>query len=190
MTTAAPDIFSNVHKGIRKALFDACLALGRAGADLERGAAARALLKDALRFVAHHGDNEDQLLVPLLEARAPELAKRLRDAHAPLEVALRNLTSRLATAAPPELYPQSCDFTARYLEHMHDEEQVLEPAIRAVLSVDELVTFGQRAVERTAPADQRMMLGWMLPAMTAADVEAFLARVPAALREELRPLSR
>jgi hypothetical protein len=71
---------------------------------------------------------------------------------------------------------------------MDDEERAFEPAIRAVLSLDEAIAFGRRSVERTAPADQRMMLGWMLPAMTPLDAEAFLARIPPAFAAELRPL--
>jgi hypothetical protein len=65
---------------------------------------------------------------------------------------------------------------------------VFEPAIRALLSEDEAASFGRRSIERTARADQRTMLGWMLPAMTRADAEAFLIRLPAAVASELRPL--
>lgn len=188
MTTTVPDIFTNVHKGIRKALCEACLALGRAGADAERAAAARALLESALRFVTHHGDNEDQLLVPLLEARAPELAARMLQGHERIHSALRALASSVASASTLELYKHTCRFIGLYFEHMAEEENELELAIRAALGPEELTAFGRRAVERTAPADQRMMLTWMLPAMTRVDVEEFLGRLPPALADELRPL--
>jgi hypothetical protein len=36
LTPPAPDLFVNVHKGLRKALFDLVLALGRAEASLFR----------------------------------------------------------------------------------------------------------------------------------------------------------
>jgi len=186
MTTATPDIFTNVHKGIRYALFEACRALGRAGMDSERGDSARAQLRSALRFVEHHGDNEGQLLVPALDAHAPELAKRLLAAHAPLQAALRALAASVNVAPMHALYLQTCQFLGQYLEHMDEEERELEPAIRAALSADELTAFGRRAVERTLPDDQRMMLGWMLPAMTRVDVEVFLARLPPELADELR----
>jgi hypothetical protein len=181
--TARPDLFSNVHKGIRRALFAACTELGRADGDDAREAAARATLAEALHFVAHHGQNEDLLLVPMLRERAPQIFERMSRAHAALDEARAMLTAPRPT---PALYLAACAFTAQYLAHMDDEERVFEPAIVALLSADEMIAFGRRAVERTAPADQRMMLGWMLPAMTRVDADTFLGRVPPALATELR----
>lgn len=189
MTTAAPDIFTNVHKGIRKALFDACTALGRAGDDVERSRLARARLRDALRFVAHHGENEDLLLLPLLRERAPACCERMERGHAAIADTLGSIESRVDTATTDELYERAAWLTTLYLTHMREEEQELQPAIRAALSVDEIAAFGKKSVERTAPEDQRMMLSWMLPAMTRVDVEAFFARLPAQVAERLRPLA-
>jgi hypothetical protein len=184
-TTAQPDLFSNVHKGIRRALFAACASLGRADGDTAREAAARAALAEALHFVAHHGENEDLLLLPLLRERAPQIFARMNSAHSALDEARAALTTHQPIAS---LYLAACAFTSQYLAHMDDEERVFEPTIRAVLSAEQAVAFGRRSVERTAPADQRMMLGWMLPAMTRLDADAFLARVPPALAAELTGL--
>jgi hypothetical protein len=185
MTHTEPDLFTNVHKGIRHALFAACVSLGNAEGDAEREAAARERLAEALRFVAHHGENEDLLLLPLLRERAPQLFSQVSKAHADLDRARERLLAEQPTAA---LYLAACAFTSQYLAHMDDEERALEPAIRAVLSVEETIAFGRRSVERTSPRDQRMMLGWMLPAMTLGDAEAFLSRLPPALAADLRPL--
>jgi hypothetical protein len=73
MTNTEPALFTDVHKGIRRALFAACVSLGSAEGDAEREAAARTQLGEALHFVAHHGENEDLLLLPLLRERAPQL---------------------------------------------------------------------------------------------------------------------
>jgi hypothetical protein len=185
-TTNSPDLFTNVHKGIRRALFAACTALGRADDHAEREPAARALLAEALHFVAHHGENEDLLLLPLLRERAPDVFAAMTRAHASLDEARVALDRSRSVAA---LYLAACAFTARYLAHMDEEERVFEPTVRAVLSAEDLASFARRSVERTAPADQRMMIAWMLPAMTGADVETFLGRLPAPLAAELRPLS-
>jgi len=184
-TTAKPDLFGNVHKGIRRALFAACADLGRADRDAEREVRALATLAEALHFVAHHGQNEDLLLLPILRERAPQIFERMNSAHAALDEVRAAMSPRQPVAA---LYLAACAFTAQYLAHMDDEERVFEPAIRAVLSADEAIAFGRRSVERTAPADQRMMLGWMLPAMTRIDADAFLSRMPPALAVELREL--
>lgn len=189
MATNAPDIFTNVHKGIRRALFSACTALGRAGDDAARGAAARSVLAEVLRFVAHHGENEDLLLVPRLRSRAPAVAERIERAHHGVGEALAALAAAVEAMPLARLYAEACGFLALYLEHMREEEQELEPAIRAVLSPEELEGFGRESVARTAPTDQRMMLGWMLPAMTQADVDAFLGRLPPGLAATLRPLA-
>ena len=185
MTNQAPDIFRNVHKGIRHALASACTALGRAGSEAE-AERARATLQEALRFVKHHGENEDLLLLPLLSERVPAVAASMGEAHHALEAQIAAL-SRDALGGEA-LYLAACAFTADYLRHMDDEETRHEPSIRAALSVEELQRFSQQSVQRTAPADQRMMLGYMLPAMTRADVEAFLGRLPPALAAELRSL--
>jgi hypothetical protein len=184
--TITPDIFINVHKGIRSALFKACTALGRAGDDADRGTAARILLRDALHFAAHHGENEDLLLLPLLEQRAPAIFARMQDAHDRVNGTLNALTRDIETAPTHELYDRTCVFIALYLDHMREEEQALDPLIRAVLSVEELAGIARQSVERTAPADQRMMLGWMLPAMTRTDADAYLAKLPGALADQLR----
>jgi hypothetical protein len=185
MTNAKPDLFTNVHKGIRHALFAACVSLGSAEGDTERESAARARLAEALHFVAHHGENEDLLLLPLLRERAPQLFAQINKAHADLDRARDKLLAEQPLSA---LYLAACAFTSQYLAHMDDEEHALEPAIRAVLSVEEAIAFGRQSVERTSPADQRMMLGWMLPAMARGDAEAFLSRLPPELAADLRPL--
>jgi hypothetical protein len=184
-TTAKPDLFSNVHEGIRRALFAACAALGRADGDAAREVRARATLAEALHFVAHHGENEDSLLLPILHERGPQIFERMNSAHAALDEARAAMTAHQPVAA---LYLAACAFTSQYLAHMDDEERVFEPAIRAVLSPEEAIAFGRRSVERTAPSDQRMMLGWMLPAMTRLDADAFLSRMPSALAAELREM--
>ena len=188
MAPTKPDIFTNVHRGIRSALFEACLALGRAGGELEPSSHARKLLRDALHFVAHHGENEDLLLVPLLADRDASCAARFQGAHAQLEPALTSLQAAVKTAPIDDLRTAAESFTARYLAHMTEEEQELDPVIRTVVSPEELSTFSQKSVARTQPEDQRMMLGWMLPAMPREDATAFLSRLPAELAEKLRPL--
>ena len=185
MNPIQPDLFLNVHKGIRRALFSACTALGRADGDLEHEREARALLDESLHFVAHHGENEDLLLLPMLRERAPDIALRMTRAHAELDAARAALSPELTS---PELYLAACAFTSRYLAHMDDEERSFEPAIRAALTTSEAADFGRRSVERTSPADQRMMLGWMLPAMTHAAAAGFLGKLPTALADELRSL--
>lgn len=123
-----PDIFTHVHQGIRRALFDASVALTRASGDPDAEKAALELLDDALLFVTRHGENEDALLLPLLLDRAPEVAARMRVAHQTIEAELQEVRVLRARAAP-ELSLQLSLFIAHYLEHMYEEEVELEPQI-------------------------------------------------------------
>lgn len=185
--TDRPDLFTNVHKGIRSALFQTCALLGSAPDDAVPPAL-RAQLHDVLHFIRHHGENEDVLLLPMLATSAPAVQARMRDAHAEIEVAIRTLEASIDEGSATELYQCTCAFVARYLDHMHEEEVELEPKIRAVLSVEQLQELGRGSVARTPPADARVMLAWMLPAMQPADARNLMAQLPTALQRELRPL--
>lgn len=182
--TDRPDIFTHVHQGIRRALFDASTALGRAGGDRQAERIALGLVDDALLFVARHGENEDLLLLPLLDARAPDVAARMRDAHHRIESELRAISDLRARGAEA-LYLRFSLFIARYLEHMAEEELELEPQIRAVVSDAELVSNGQQAVTRIDPTERMRMLRLMLPALPLAAAQAMLNRMPAAVAEQL-----
>jgi hypothetical protein len=182
-----PDIFTNVHKGLRKALFETCVALGRASDGDGRDARARALLAETLTFVAHHGENEDVLLLPRLARALPDVYDAMTSAHGQVNGALEALRAAAAQDSMQALYTATCDFTALYLEHMRVEESELEPHIRAAMAPEELAQFGRDAVARTPPDQQRLMLAFMLPAMTRPDAEGFLSRLPEELAAELRP---
>ena len=177
----AIDLFHNVHKGIRHALFDAAFALGRGDDD------ARERLRNALHFTSHHGRNEDALLVPLLTARLPSVAIRMREAHEAIDGMLhrlqRDTDGETSLAA---LYARTCTFTSRYLEHVAEEEELIDPAIRAAYREEELAFFGRESIARTSPDDARMMLALMLPSLTKDDADGYFAKLPPALATELR----
>jgi hypothetical protein len=171
--TDKPDIFANVHRGIRKALFDLCLLAGRTEPDEPEWPALLAQAEGVLHFVAHHGENEDVLLLPALRERVPEIAGRIAEEHRGVEQALGRLRQALATDAR-ELFFACCSFTSLYLDHMRFEELECLPVIHAHFSIEELLSFGARSVARTRPEDQSAMLGYMFAAMSKRATAAFL----------------
>lgn len=176
----AIDLFHNVHKGIRHALFDAVFALGREDDD------ARERLRKALHFTAHHGENEDVLLVPLLTARLPSVANRMRIAHEAIDGMLHRLQRDVDGDTPlAALYARTCAFTSRYLEHVAEEEELVDPAIRAAYRDEELAFIGRESMARTSPDDARMMLTLMLPSLKKEDADGYFARLPPALATDL-----
>ncbi len=182
--TDHPDIFTHVHQGIRRALFDASTALARASGDSEAERMALALVDDALLFVSRHGENEDALLLPLLEARAPDVATFMRDAHHRIDRELQSIRE-LRQSGAPGLYLRFSLFIARYLQHMAEEELELEPRIRAVISDAELTINGKEAVARIDPAERLVMLRLLLPALPLAAAKLMLDRMPESLAEQL-----
>lgn len=182
-----PDIFTNVHKGIRAALFEACVRLGRAGDDDPDLADTLAFAANALHFVAHHGENEDLLLLPLLSERCPRFAQWMADGHRDIDARIRALREALGSVPVAHLYLEFSGFTAAYLMHMLDEERA-DAELRAVLADGDIASVGRESVARTAPADQRLMLGLMLPAMPQAEARAMLGHLPPGLAAELAPL--
>ncbi len=181
----AIDLFHNVHKGIRHALFDAAFALGRGDDD------ARERLRNALHFTAHHGQNEDVLLVPLLVARLPSVAIRMRMGHEEMDGMLHRLRHDLESdTSLAALYARTCAFTSRYLEHIAEEEELIDPAIRGAYRDEELAFIGRESMARTNTDDARMMLRLMLPSLTKEDAVGYFAKLPPTLATELRQYSR
>lgn len=178
----AIDLFHHVHTGIRAALFDAAIVGGRADSD------ALAKARAALHFTAHHGENEDLLLLPLLRERLPSIAARMQRSHAHLDLELEALRRELETPALalPAFARRLAAFTGRYLEHVDEEETLIDPAIRATFDEHELAAFGRESVARTAPADASMMLRLMLPALPSDVARSYLAKLPTPLADELR----
>jgi hemerythrin-like domain-containing protein len=184
--TAPPDVFSNVHKGIRSALFDLCLRIGRTDhSQRDRWAELTRRVTDTLSFIDRHGENEDLLLLPLMQERAPMYFERMRSAHRKLDDTTEAVRHAMIEE-PAKLYHAACAFTAEYLEHMAEEELVHLPVLHIHLSTDELHEFERKAIARTAPTEQNLLLGYMLSAMTDSEVTAFLAKTAADAPEEVR----
>lgn len=182
--TDRPDVFTRVHQGIRRALFDASTALVRSEGHPDAEVAALQLLDDALLLVIRHGENEDALLLPLLDLRAPEVAHRMRAAHQGIEQELHDLKA-LRTRGASDLYLRLSLFIAHYLEHMAEEELELEPRIRAAISDAELAAESQRAVMRVDPAERIRMLRLMLPALPLSAARTLLEKLPGDVAREV-----
>lgn len=186
-TLPAPDLFTSVHKGIRRALFELTLALGRAADTPAESQAERALARDVVGFLRQHGDNEDALVLPLREGRAPEVHELLRRAHAEVDAVVDAFEAAIDDVPTPALYTRACHLTSTYLDHIRTEEVELEPRIRSVLTHDELRAVGAASISRTPEAQRPRMLAFVLAAIPRPLAEAQLAKLPPALASELRP---
>ncbi|MBS1152600.1 MAG: hypothetical protein H6Q89_4298 [Myxococcaceae bacterium] len=172
--TSPPNVFRNEHKGIRSALFDLCLQIGRTdSSQQDKWEAVLQRTREVMGFVDRHRHNEDSLLLPLLKERAPEYYQRMRTAHRELDATHEALTHALEND-PPQLYHSACDYTAALLEHMREEELEHLPVLQIHLSASELEDFQRRALMNAAPPEQNLLLRSMLGAMTDSEVAEFL----------------
>lgn len=175
----ACDLYRQIHKGIRLALFHTTL---RAGSlDVGDAEAVDGFLQaqDSLLGLLHgHHDKEDTFVQPLVEAHAPTLAEAVAAQHGQVEGALAGLEERgwrLAAAGRParsgvahNLYLDLGRLTSIYLAHQLVEETEVMPALRAVMPTDELLAVDLAIRATIPPAEMAEAMTWMLPAM---DVE-------------------
>lgn len=177
------DVFKSVHKGLRSALSALLTQAGRT--DGSQPAEVEALSRKAeevFRFVGHHSLNEDRYLLPAMEAKMMPEAEAMRKDHAGLDgrmETLRRDASGLSrdSGGLHRFYLALARFVSAYLAHLDQEETDILPVLHARFPDAELAEFPRLSVENTAPADQAMMLSWMFPAMTAAELRDFFAGV-------------
>jgi Hemerythrin HHE cation binding domain len=175
---AAYDFYKDIHKGIRGALFSVTTTAGSLDPS---DAAARADVADRVRGIGHildmHAEHENEFVVPLLEAHAPELADVVHVVHPELDRRvedLRGLAAEVqggarARAAVHTLYLELASFTSAYLEHQHFEERRCMYALADAISVDELAAVERQIIASVPPDEMPASLAIMFPAMNVDD---------------------
>lgn len=184
------DVFTSVHKGLRKALFG--LALQAGSTDPGRGeevARLEARAREVFHFVGHHALNEDRFLVPEMKAKGMAEAEAMEQDHGRLEAELENLGAAAAwlpetPSMLPEFHLALNRFISAYLLHLDQEETRILPALHDRFSDPELASFSRQSVASTPPDDQAMMLSHMFPAMHAGELAAFFGGVRASAPAE------
>lgn len=189
-TVERMDVFKNVHKGLRRALFNLALQAGLVDAGRpEELDALRTQARDVFHFLEHHARNENRFLIPMMEAKSLSDTSRLLADHADLDAEVDRLRRGLdqLEGAPSRLqgfYLALNRFIGRYLHHLDEEEAHLLPLLHGAFADAELAEFSRQSVAATAPPDQDMMLGQMFPAMQASDLRSFFDNLRAKAPKE------
>lgn len=171
------DLYTNVHKGLRKALFETGYAIGRTDADNDAEFAALTdQCREVFHFLDEHGVNEDRYLLALLESKETGAAQHNLDEHHEIDAMVRRLEeelNRLNTLPQGErapalraFYAQYNDFLSRYLLHMEVEETVVTRRFHELCTDEELAESTQQILRNTPPEDMRMMLTHIIPALS------------------------
>lgn len=185
------DLYRDVHKGVRHALFDLTFTAGRLDVadDAEVGALVRTCRR-AVELLRVHDDHEDQLLLrALVETHAPDLASRVDQEHRVLAAYVDVLACRAdELAATPAadrasiahaFYLEAAAVTGACLEHFDVEERLVMPALVAACDDGHLLRTQGALLTTIGPEDRALGLAAMLSALSPSERTTLVERLTA-----------
>lgn len=195
-SVANVDIYTRVHKGLRKALFELSVAAGNTTYTDEN--ALQDLIskgKEVFEFLKVHGAVEDNFQLPLIEQKVPGSSHVDTEDHHRIEQQIEKLEQQmmdLTSAADKEsagynFYLSVNGFISDYLVHMYNEEVYTTKIFLENCTVEEILGTITQINAFTTPAQKAMSLKYIFPAtaphervifldgVRAVNVQAFLA---------------
>jgi hypothetical protein len=159
------DLYSVIHKGIRKFLFDLIVHAGNVDYSSDAEWTELAVrIRETLQLLRNHARVEEEVFQPALAARAPEAVRVTHEEHDHEEDQLCGIEAhakRVADASPfdrsalgVQLYRALGAFCADYLLHMAREEEELMPVFWKHFDDTELAELRRRAHSRMASEPQ------------------------------------
>jgi hypothetical protein len=179
-TTVPFDLYRDIHKAIRVALFEVVAEAGRLDpSDRPARIAHAGRVRDLVRFLVFHADHEDRSVEHAIQRVLPDRAEAIAVEHAVFERRMDNLieladlafdTDRTDDrAAVHHLYLELAAFTSSYLAHQDMEERVVMPALWNALGLEPLLAMHADILQNISPDDMGWSLSMMLPAMNVDD---------------------
>jgi hypothetical protein len=159
-------MFTPIHKGMRRLLFETAMAIARTdfGAP-DEVAATEPVLFNCLRFLEDHAAHEDRHVFPVVARLAPDFAAAMAPEHPALERAAREihwLWERLRPLAGParvalggDIQRRFLAYVADHLRHMDKEEREVNAILWAHLADTDLLAINGRIVADIEPARLR-----------------------------------
>ncbi|MBK9975712.1 MAG: hemerythrin domain-containing protein [Planctomycetes bacterium] len=180
MTNDRYNLYTYIHKGIRFELADLMRTAGNLDfADREAASALVARLRQSLHLMNEHALHEDQFVEPLLQACAPQLARRVAATHQVLESQEEEVL-HLCDLAPGnsaagyKLYLALTRYAATQFGHMAEEEAEIIAALWQRYSDDEIIRAENALVASIEPPKAATYFTWMVPGMNETEREVFL----------------
>lgn len=174
-TTEAIDLYREVHKGLRKALFDLAERAGTLSTQCATDRTndvefAELFTQVDMMLSTHHSHEDSDVLKRLISEHAATSVGSIEVAHERSEqslTTLRGLVAERESGAPngAEIYDATVAFTADYLAHMSVEENQVMPALQEHASHDDLFEIQMNIRGSVPPPDMCVFLSYMLPAM-------------------------
>lgn len=157
------DMFTPIHKGLRRTMFQTAMRLGRTDfASLDDVAAAQRDVVLCMTYLREHAEHEDRHVIPRLAELAPELAAELEAAHPQLERAaleIECMGQRLSTlplaereALGGEMLRRFHGLIADQLRHMEREERQANAAFWGAVDDGAMAAISKAVVSTIEPA--------------------------------------
>ncbi len=170
------DLYTEVHKGLRRALTNILNNAGRLDVTDPKSVAG---FNDDLDFIvgllAEHAENEDTHVQPLIDKDNTDLATTIKVDHLKLEIeinavvdAYRQLGESIgeqALSVGKVAYYKLSAFIGRYLVHMSTEELEVMPFLQERLTDPELMSITNQLRGDIPPSRMADYLKLMIPAM-------------------------
>lgn len=190
--TAEVDLYREVHKGLRLALFELVQTAGTLDAADHDGLEAFGQLFGEVDMMlqTHHDHENGPELGRLIALHASDILPGIQEAHDRAEQRLAELRLMVASLASGvdntgAIYDAVVAFTADYLDHMQVEELQVMPALQAAVSAEDLMAITMAIRTSVPPPDMCVFLRYMLPAMTPDERTATLGGMKAGAPPEI-----
>ncbi|NLR58690.1 hypothetical protein HGH93_11290 [Chitinophaga polysaccharea] len=183
------NVFKQAHKGLRLLLNDTIQAIQQTDFSiLADGNACIVTIKTTLQLFHVHASLEDQDVFPMLLPIAPAVVVHFEKEHEKDEALIMNLhkifeqyeladSPEALLAAGNTLLHEFVAFTAFNLEHMSQEECLLNPFLWSHYTDDEIMAIATAAVKKIPPAKNDLFIPWMLKGNSDKEVAQWLQRV-------------
>ncbi len=181
-TAARDDLFTEIHKALRVALFDVTTAAGRTDwADPAERDALAARWHPVLALLRSHTAHEDDHIFRLLDRHDPLAVEPAGEQHADLDDLLEDLAERFEAALVAgdparglAVYRDLTRFVAAYLPHLHDEETRIMARIWECCSDDEIAATRAAFMADITPDVQATTIEYLLRAIDRSTRRTFL----------------
>ena len=197
--------YTEIHKGVRKALFEAEMVLGATDwTDPEEVPVAVETWRELTAFLRFHVDNERDYVHPVYERTLPGVARSLNADHEEQETYLTELDAHLNRLLdlPPgaarvamglELYRGLSRFIGDYLPHLLREEALFMRNLWDLCTEEEIADLVATIITAEAPADAAVSGKFILQASNVQDLAALMraltGRVPEPVLEGMNQMA-
>lgn len=186
------NIYTFPHKGLRNALSQLLLQLSKANImDASEIATLKSFANDVIELLHLHQEAEDTCVMTPLAERAPEAARDCHNHHYRLHKTVNDLQQQI-NALQPDAAPHALEkvhhdvamFFSDYLKHMAEEETVLNEAIWAHYSDEEILEWQANIMAKLTFEQQLSWFKFIVPALNPMERQIILGGVKANAPQE------